>query len=119
MNNNWLLAIAIPILFTLPFCTSNKMATIVETKQTIGSKYSFDNDIKPIMLAKCAPCHVGKSKEEAYDNYQSTKQDIGIILERVNKNPSERGFMPKRKEKLPDSLIAVIKEWRNEGMREK
>ncbi len=44
--------------------------------------------------------------------------DIDAILDRINKNPEDRGFMPFKHPKLPDSTINVFVNWKKNGLRE-
>jgi len=78
-------------------------------------------NIAPIVASSCTPCHIPSKggNKEAYDKYDNVKKDIDGILHRIQLNPTDKGFMPFRHDKLSDSTIAVIKQWKDAGMIEK
>ena len=96
----------------LQFCSTSK-------KNAKVKPLTYVLNVKPLMEMNCTPCHFPpKGNKKAYDNYLAVKGDIDAILERVNKNPGERGFMPMKHPKLSDSSIAVLVKWKNDGLRE-
>lgn len=98
--------------FVLQFCSTSKKTAKVKP-------LTYLLNVKPLMEMNCTPCHFPpKGNKKAYDNYLAVKGDIDAILERVNKNPGERGFMPMKHPKLSDSSIAVLVKWKNDGLRE-
>jgi hypothetical protein len=73
-----------------------------------------------LMVAPCSPCHFPpKGNKKPYDTYLGVKNDIDSILVRINKNPNEKGFMPFKHPKLPDSTINVLVQWKKDGLLEK
>jgi len=106
-----LLLLIAPLVFQ--FCSSSKKNTAKIPKLTYAA------NVKPLMEMNCTPCHFPpKGNKKAYDNYLAVKTDIDPILERVNKNPGERGFMPFRHPKLSDSSINVLVQWKKDGLLE-
>jgi len=98
----------------LQFCSSSKNAA---TTRKAGITYT--THIQPIIVANCSPCHFPpKGNKKAYDNYNAVKGDINSILVRVNRNPGDKGFMPFKHPKLPDSTINVLVQWKKDGMLE-
>lgn len=82
---------------------------------------TYTSDIAPLMQAKCGPCHLpskGGNKDN-FENYENAKAHGAEMLERVTKNPEERGFMPKMNPKLSEAEITVIRKWIDAGMLEK
>ena len=93
------------------FCSSSKKA------QRNAPKLSYAGSIHEIITGKCAPCHVGANpRQSKLDNYDSARARIDTILRRIQLNPNEKGFMPSRRSKLPDSTIQVFVKWKNDGL---
>jgi len=108
--------IAVLLLLTgavvLQFCSSSKNA--VKTNNV-----TYTANVKSLMETHCTPCHFPpKGNKKAYDNYTAVRTDIDSILNRVNKNPGDRGFMPFKHPKLPDSTINVLVQWKKDGLLE-
>lgn len=95
------------------FCSTTKNA------QT-APKSTFEANVHPVIVANCAPCHVPPNgKRELLHTYTAAKTHIDEIITRINKNPGEKGFMPFKHPKLPDSTIQVFVQWKNDGLQEK
>ena len=93
----------------LPFCKTSKKAS--------GTKVTYDASIQPLVMNNCSPCHFPpKGNKKPLDNYDSVKVEISSIIERIKKAPGEKGFMPAKHDKLPDSTINVFVQWKNDGM---
>ncbi len=100
--------------FALQFCSSSKNAA-----KTKDIKPTYAANIHPLMAANCSPCHFPpKGNKKAYDNYMAVRGDIDAILDRVNRNPTDRGFMPFKHPKLSDSTLNVLIQWKKDGLRE-
>ncbi len=98
--------------FALQFCSSSK--------KVMKQKITYANNVQPIMVANCMPCHFPpKGNKRPYDTYLAVKNDVDEILSRINLNPDQRGFMPQRHPKLSDSTINVFVQWKNDGLLEK
>ncbi|MFT3979189.1 MAG: cytochrome c [Ferruginibacter sp.] len=100
----------------LTFCNSSKKATA--TAETAPKKPAFNwtNNIQPMMVAQCGPCHVtGKGNKLAMDNLDNVKNNIDDIIRRIELNPGERGYMPFKRAKLSDSTIAMVKTWKTDN----
>lgn len=113
MIKQLLILILITITF---FAACTKKANPAKVKST-----TFTADIAPLMQAKCGPCHLpskGGNKDD-FENYENAKNHSTEMLERVIKNPGDRGFMPKMKPKLSEEEIALIKKWIDDGLLEK
>ncbi len=81
---------------------------------------SWQTDIAPVMEIHCAPCHFPDrgGQKKPLNTYQAMKENVDAVLFRVQLAPTDEKFMPFRskKEPLSDSLIQVIKLWRDQGM---
>ena len=105
--------ISVLLLFMAPvvlqFCSTSRNAAKT-------NNITYAANVKPLMETHCTPCHFPpKGNKKAYDNYTAVRTDIDSILNRVNKNPGEKGFMPFKHPKLPDSTINVLVQWKNKG----
>ena len=109
-----LLLLALPVV--LQFCSSSKKAMAAK----VPPKLTYVANIQPLMMTNCTPCHFPpKGNKKPYDNYSAVMGDIDPILERIQKNPGERGFMPFKHSKLSDSTIMVYVQWKKDGLLEK
>jgi hypothetical protein len=72
-------------------------------------------------MNNCVPCHIPAKggRKKAFDSYASVKTDIDEMIKRIELNPTDKGFMPfKKNEKLSDSVVTVFKKWRDDGLLE-
>ena len=81
----------------------------------------YENSLQTLIVGNCSPCHIPQKggQKKSYDNYANVKADIDEIIRRIQLNPSEKGYMPFKREKLSDSTVAVFKQWKADGMLEK
>lgn len=99
----------------LSYCSSSRRAAKVP-------KSTYATDLTTVIQGNCAPCHLPEKggNKKPYDNYENVKTDIDEMIRRISLNPDEKGFMPfRKKEKLPDEVIASFQKWKNDGMLEK
>lgn len=104
--------------FIISFCSSPRRVT---SSTAEPAKLNFESHLTPVIQGNCSPCHIPSKggNKLAFDNYENVKTNIDSILRRINLNPGEKGFMPFRKTKLPDSTIAVFQKWKEDGLIEK
>ena len=96
------------------FCSSSKKTSKTPPPPP---KVTYQARVQSIVMATCSPCHVGPTaKQKALNTYDQVKVNIDDIITRINKNPTDRGFMPFKHPKLPDSTIQVFVKWRNDGL---
>ncbi len=97
------------------FCSSSKSAS-----STAAPATTFEANVKPVIVASCAPCHIaGQGNKKSLDNYANAKDYADEMIERIQKNPGDRGFMPMRHPKLSETDIAVFVDWKKSGLQEK
>ena len=84
-------------------------------------KITYASSIQPLISSNCTPCHIPSKggNKKAYDNFANVKTDIDEMIRRIELNPGDKGFMPFKHAKLSDSVIAVFKQFRADGVREK
>jgi hypothetical protein len=117
MRKLYLIGILFASILILPYCKTTKKA-IGESKT---SPVRYTADIAPIMMDRCTPCHFPESgKKLPLDSYAAVKTNINEILMRVQLPKEDPKFMPfkSKKEPLSDSLIMVLKLWKETGMKE-
>lgn len=83
-------------------------------------KVTFMTNIKPLLTASCTPCHMpGGANPNKWDDYATTKTKITGIIDRVQRETTAAGFMPKGGSKLSADNIALLKKWVDDGLLEK
>jgi len=111
-----MIVLAVTSLFTLQFCASSKKTA---ANQPLA-KVTYLADVQPLVTANCSPCHIPpKGFKKALDNAEAVKNNIDEILQRINLNPGDKGFMPFKHAKLSDSIIHVFAQWKTDGLLEK
>ena len=92
----------------------NPTASSEKPKPDANAMYT--SDIKPILEAKCSPCHFPAKggNKAAFDNFTSASNQIGEMIARVQLKPDERGYMPFRGKNEPVTAaeIASLKAWK-------
>lgn len=83
-------------------------------------KVTYLADIKPLLVASCTPCHLtGGSNPNKFDDYATAKGKITSILDRVQRETTAAGFMPRGGTKLSATNIALLNKWVADGLLEK
>jgi uncharacterized membrane protein len=96
------------------FCTSTRQA------QKKVEKTNYTAHVQPLIQNHCSPCHIPpKGNKEALHTYETAKANIDESIKRISLNPGDKGFMPMRHPKLPDSTINVFVKWKEDGLLEK
>src|SRR6476659_3914463 len=81
---------------------------------------TFNANVLPTIEASCSPCHIaGKGNKKTLNNYIAARDNIDDMIHRIQLNPEDKGFMPFKHPKLPDSTIQVFVKWKETGMTEK
>ncbi|MBK8054539.1 MAG: cytochrome c [Saprospiraceae bacterium] len=113
MKTKFLFLTAIVAVLFLASCSKEDEPTPVVVKTT------YNKDIKPILLAKCTPCHLaGGANPNKWDDFTSAKGKIDVIIERINREATATGFMPRNGAKLPAAELALIAKWKADGLLE-
>jgi hypothetical protein len=109
----FLFVFALSLAMIFQFCTGARKARLAASKTT------YTNQVQPIIAATCSPCHIPPGgNKKALNTYTAAKENIDSIIVRINKNPNEKGFMPFKHPKLPDSTIQVFVKWKADGLPE-
>jgi hypothetical protein len=119
MNNNkrllaWL-ALA-PALLLLQHCKAPQTAT-ADTASLTPRTYA--EDIAPVMLQKCAPCHFpDQGRKKMLDTYEAVSANMQDIIDRVMLPADDIKFMPFKSKKPPltPEELKAFQEWFAQGM---
>jgi len=99
---------------------ANNTATITTIPvPLVALKITFNNDVKPLLVLSCAPCHVSGGNYAKWDVYANAKSKITSIIDRVNRAQGSAGFMPSGGTKLSADKIAMLNKWVTDGLLEK
>jgi hypothetical protein len=97
--------------------TAGNPVSVIVTVNPI--KVTFMTNIKPLLTASCTPCHMpGGTNPNKFDNYATTKTKIAVIIDRVERETTAAGFMPRGGSKLSAENIALLKKWVSDGLLE-
>ena len=97
----------------LQFCTPGRKA------QKATPKVTYTAHVQPVITAHCSPCHIPpKGNKEALHTFDGAKKNIDESIRRIQLNPTDKGFMPFKHPKLPDSTIQVFVQWKADGLLE-
>lgn len=95
------------------FCSSAKKA------QASAATVSYTSRVQPIIQANCSPCHIPpQGRAKPLNTYEAARANVDDMLVRMKRSPDEKGFMPMKHPKLPDSTIAVFEKWKESGLAE-
>lgn len=100
------------------FVSCSKKNSAGKTPKFIPTTYSIN--VAPLIQAKCSPCHLPTKggRKANFETYDGAKKYGAEMLERVQLNATDRGFMPLKHEKLPTAEILIFKKWLEQGLRE-
>ena len=105
---------SLTILFT--YCGGSKKTQASVSQQIPVAKVNYEDSLKPVIVATCSPCHTpGRGQLPSYLTAATTQKDINDILQRIQLQPNERGFMPMKGHRLSDTAINLFKHWKEEG----
>ncbi|HAO45310.1 MAG TPA: hypothetical protein DCQ97_00185 [Chitinophagaceae bacterium] len=116
----FLSALTLITLIVIASCAKKTAPATSAAEPPKAKATSFTAEVSPLLQAKCTPCHFpSKGGNKAnFETYATASKFGAAMLERVQKNPGERGFMPMRNPKLSDTEIATLKKWVEGGMTE-
>lgn len=78
---------------------------------------TYAAQLMPLIESKCSPCHIPAKggNKEALDNIGNVRANIDEIIRRIQLDPSDAKFMPRKKAPLSKEEIALFKTWKEEG----
>lgn len=109
-----IIILLIGIVTAFQFCSSARKA------QADVPKMTYTAHVQPLITQHCSPCHIPpKGNKEALHTYETAKAHADSMIARIQLNPGQKGFMPFKHPKLPDSTINVFVKWKQDGLLEK
>jgi hypothetical protein len=117
MKNKLIILLFLSVMISFNSCKKEDAAPVIP-KTTFA-------DVSKITALNCVPCHLANSganfdaRQKHVDNYSVAKGLASFMLDRIQRDPSAVGFMPRGKPKLSDADIAVFKKWIDDGLLEK
>jgi hypothetical protein len=110
MKKLFLLTLFLAVIVVFEFCSSSK-------KTQTAPKMSYASDVQSIISTNCSPCHIPPGgNKKPLNTYDAAKANIDEIIRRIQLNPTDRGFMPFKHAKLPESTIQVFVKWKADGL---
>jgi len=101
------------------FSVSLILASCSKDEEPAVTKVTYNNAAKSVFVTNCTPCHVtGGANPNKWDDYSMAKSKIDAILDRVNRDATADGFMPKNGTKLPAATIDILTKWKADGLLE-
>lgn len=98
----------------MQFCSTSKNVTMAEPETLAAHMAAYEKDIRPIMAAKCTPCHFPETgKKMMLNTYEATQANIQDILRRVQLPADHVEFMPFKSKKAPLTAeeTKLLKDW--------
>jgi uncharacterized membrane protein len=105
----------------LAFAACSKKASPSKSEPSKVAATTYDGSVHALIQAKCSPCHITSKggRKADFDSYGAAMKYGSDMVARIEKDPTERGFMPFKNPKLSADEIAVFKKWVAGGMAEK
>ena len=112
-------------LFLVPLCLIILSCTNTSEKDLIEQidptePITYSEHIKPVFDSNCINCHSSPAINGAgvslttYSNVKNSIENTNLI-DRINWQPGQPGFMPQAGSRLPQNLIDLIIQWQSEG----
>jgi hypothetical protein len=114
-------AVAGTATYSITPTANGTMGSAISVVVTVNPvKITYLADIKPLLVASCTPCHLaGGANPNKFDDYATAKGKISVILDRVQRESTAAGFMPRGGTKLSAANIALLNKWVADGLLEK
>lgn len=107
------------LMFSCTNASENDLIDQVDPEQVI----TYTEHIKPIFDSNCVACHSNPAINGAgvplttLSEVQSSIENTDLI-ERINRQSGEGGFMPLGGSRIPQASIDLIIQWQSEGFAE-
>ncbi|MDA9892427.1 hypothetical protein N9V60_04725 [Flavobacteriaceae bacterium] len=114
--------ILLAILFFIVSCKKEEMIESAETpensieEEAPENAITFSKHISSILSTNCNNCHGPSGDQTNYTSFQNAKQNVDAILNRIQREEGSSGFMPRNGNKLSDEDIALIQQWKDDGL---
>lgn len=112
-------------LITLFGCANDSEEDLIEILPPLALDQSitYDANIKVIIGNNCLNCHnstPANGANTSLDTFTGAVNGINNnnLFERISRQPGEGGAMPNGGPRLPQNLIDLVEQWRNDGLLE-
>ena len=91
-------------------CENNVVESELPDENCSTVESFYNNSVASIMTQSCNNCHSGTSPSGGIrtNNYSDVKAGIVSILDRVQRDINENGFMPTGGQKLSNDKISIL-----------
>ena len=98
------------------YCSSSRKAANASASAKKAT-VTYSAHLMPLIEGKCSPCHIPAKggNKEALDNIGNVRANIDEIIRRIQLDPSDPKFMPRKKAPLSKEEIEMFKTWKSEG----
>ena len=106
------------IFLAIIFCSCTYNELILEPVPVCKSDNpTFLDCVQPIIDHHCLGCHSSASANGDLSNYDVISSSImnGDLIDRVQRNEGELGFMPMGANQLNELDIQILMKWKNNG----
>lgn len=116
-------SLVIILSFTIVGCKTSQPTATEKPASDIPPEdlVSYAEDIRPIMVRSCTPCHFpDKGRKKYLDTYKATRNNIDAIIARCELPVDHPDYMPFKSKKpaLTSEEITMLKTWIEQGMPE-
>lgn len=97
MKRYFVLSLLAATAIIFSYCSGSKKAA----SKKESAKVVYENSLQTLIVGNCSPCHIPAKggQKKSYDNFTNVKADIDDIIRRIELNPTDRGFMPFKKQR--------------------
>ena len=114
MKKNLVVVLFLMTITVFQYCSSSKKIA------KAPPKLNYTTNVQALVVANCSPCHFPpRGNKLPLATFAAVRDNIDDILSRIQKNPTDKGFMPFKHAKLADSTIHVFVQWKADGLLEK
>lgn len=105
------------LLYLTSSCTKEDILQDVDVNNLdLSDGVKFSAHIRPLLSTHCGECHSASSSQTNYLDYNTARNSVTNILDRIQREEGESGFMPRNGDKLSQEQIDLIVQWREDGL---
>jgi uncharacterized membrane protein len=101
----------------LTYCSTSRKAADTPASSTKKATVTYSANLMPLIEGKCSPCHIPAKggNKEPFNSVENVRAHIDEIIRRIQLDPTDSKFMPKKKSPLSKEEIDMFKTWKSEG----
>lgn len=108
------------LIFAISSCANDNEADLIDHIPVL-QLVTYNDNIKSIIDDNCIICHSNppvNGAPNSFMDYNSVKNSINSIINRISKQQGEAGLMPLGGTRLPQNLIDEVIQWQTDGLLE-